>query len=138
MAVALADAIVVIHLGIVLFVVGGEAAIVAGGLLKWAFVRNAAFRITHLAVILFVTAETLAGLLCPLTVWEQRLRHLAGQAVESDLSFMARLVRAIIFYDLPGWVFTVAYIVFCGLVVATLRLVPPRFSRKRAGAGQEK
>ncbi len=131
MEVALADAIVALHLGIVLFVVGGEAAILAGGLLKWPFVRNGAFRITHLAVILFVTAETLAGLLCPLTVWEQRLRQLAGQAVEQDISFMARVSRAVIFYDLPAWVFTVAYVAFCVLVLMTLALVPPRLKKGR-------
>jgi hypothetical protein len=78
----LADALVVLHLGIVIFVVGGEATILAGGLLKWRFIRSPLFRISHLIVIFFVTLETIAGFLCPLTIWEYRLRQLAGQAVE--------------------------------------------------------
>jgi hypothetical protein len=39
-------------------------------------------------------------------------------------------VRAIIFYDLPSWVFTVAYVGFAVLVAGTLLLIPPR-RRKR-------
>ena len=126
-----ADAVVVFHLCYVLFAVGGEAVILLGWPLNWAWVRGRAFRIAHLASVVLVATEALIGMLCPLTEWEYRLRLLAGQIVEEQIPFMARLVRRIIFYDFPTWVFTLTYILFAALVAATFILVPPR-ARKRS------
>jgi hypothetical protein len=122
----LADAIVLLHLGYVLFTVGGEAAVVLGGLLRWRWVRNLWFRIAHLLSVVLVAIEALTGVLCPLTQWEYTLRRLAGQIVEEQIPFMARLVRRLIFYDFPEWVFVTAYILFAAVVAASLLLVPPR------------
>jgi len=121
-----ADAIVVFHFGYVLFAVGGELVVLLGWLLRWRWIRNLAFRIAHLASVVVVAVEALIKVLCPLTDWEYRLRLLAGQTVEEEISFMARLVRRIIFYDFPAWVFTLTYILFALLVAATFLLVPPR------------
>jgi len=120
-----ADLVVVIHFCYVAFTVGGELAVLLGWALGWSWVRNLPFRITHLAAVVLVAAEALAGTSCPLTVWEYRLRQLAGQRVEQQLSFVARLVRSIIFYDFPAWVFLAAYVAFAALVVLTLVLVRP-------------
>jgi len=121
-----ADAIVVFHFCYVLFAVGGELIVLLGWLLRWRWIRNLAFRIVHLASVAIVAMEALIGVLCPLTDWEYRLRFLAGQTFEEEIPFMARLVRRIIFYDFPTWVFTLTYILFALLVAATLLLVPPR------------
>ena len=121
-----ADAIVVFHFCYVLFAVGGELIVLLGWLLRWPWIRNLAFRIVHLASVAVVAMEALIGVLCPLTDWEYRLRLLAGQTFEEEIPFMARLVRRIIFYDFPTWVFTLTYILFALLVAATLLLVPPR------------
>lgn len=121
-----ADAIVVFHFCYVLFAVGGELFILLGWLLHWRWVRNLAFRIVHLVSVVVVAVEALIGVLCPLTEWEYRLRLLAGQTVEEEIPFMARLVRRIIFYDFPTWVFTITYIFFALLVAATFLLAPPR------------
>ena len=126
----LADAVVVVHFGYVLFAVGGEVLVLAGGLLGWRWVRNLPFRLVHLAAVVLVAVEALLGVVCPLTDWELRLRELAGQQVERQLSFVARLVRAIIFYDLPSWVFTVAYVGFAVLVAGSFLLIPPRRLRR--------
>jgi Protein of Unknown function (DUF2784) len=120
-----ADAIVVVHFFYVSFTVGGELAIILGGILRWRWVRNLPFRICHLASVVLVAAEALAGASCPLTVWEYRLRVLAGQRVEGQLSFVARLVRSIIFYDFPAWVFLVVYVAFAAAVTLTFILLPP-------------
>ena len=77
-----------------------------------------------------LAVEALLGVVCPLTEWEFRLRELAGQQVERQLSFVARLVRSIIFYDFPSWVFTAAYVGFAVLVAGSFLLIPPR-RRKR-------
>jgi hypothetical protein len=121
-----ADAIVVFHFCYVLFAVGGELLILLGWLLRWRWIRNLTFRIVHLASVVVVAVEALIGVLCPLTEWEYRLRFLAGQTFEEEIPFMARLVRRIIFYDFPTWVFTLTYILFALLVAATLLLAPPR------------
>jgi hypothetical protein len=123
-----ADALVVFHFCYVLFAVGGELVVLLGGLLRWRWIRNLAFRIVHLASVAVVALEALVGVLCPLTDWEYRLRLLAGQTFEEEIPFIARLVRRIIFYDFPAWVFTLTYILFALLVAVTFLLVPPRKS----------
>jgi hypothetical protein len=127
-----ADFIAVFHFLYVLFAVGGQVSIVLGVVLGWEWVRNPAFRIIHLAAVSLVAVEAMAGMFCPLTIWEYDLRTLAGQATETNLSFIARLMRMIIYYDFPPWVFTVIHISFGLLVILTFVLMPPRF-RKRDG-----
>jgi hypothetical protein len=122
----LADAIVLLHLAYVLFTVGGEAAVVVGGLLRWRWVRNLWFRVAHLLSVVVVAIEAVVGVLCPLTRWEYNFRRLAGQSLEEEIPFIARLVRRLIFFDFPQWVFMAVYILFASVVVASLLLVPPR------------
>ena len=122
----LADAVAVVHLLYVLFAVGGELAIVMGAFLRWRWVRRMAFRLTHLASILIVAVEAIVGVFCPLTEWEYTLRKKAGQAIDAEMTFVARIVHRIIFYNFPLWVFTALYISFGALVVLTMILVPPR------------
>jgi hypothetical protein len=122
----LADAVVVLHLAYVLFAVGGEILVLAGGLLGWRWVRSLPLRLVHLAAVALVAVEALVGVVCPLTEWEYLLREAAGQHVERQISFIGRLVRSVIFYDFPAWVFTLAYVGFAVLVAATFALFPPR------------
>ena len=126
MSAFLADAIVVLHLGIVAFCVLGEAAILVGAARRWKWIRVPAFRYIHLGLILLVAGEAILGITCPLTDWEYSLRASAGQRSNEDLSFVARLVRAIIFYDFPPWVFTALYIGFGSIALLTFVLIKPR------------
>lgn len=121
----LADAVLVVHFAFALFVVGGFALVVAGGLAGWAWVRNRSFRLAHLAAILFVAAESLVGAACPLTVWEDALRRPA----RGGTSFVGRWVARILYYEFPEWVFTLAYVLFAAAVAAAWRLWPPRRAR---------
>ena len=127
-----ADLIVVVHFSYVTFTVGGEIVILLGGALGWSWIRNLPFRIAHLAAVVLVAVEALAGTSCPLTVWEYRLRILAGQRVEAQISFVARLVRSIIFYDFPAWVFLVMYVGFAAIVISTFLFLPPVHGRTPA------
>ena len=115
-----ADAVLLLHFAFVVFVVGGLAYIWVGAGLHWPAVRNRTFRAVHLAAICFVAAESIAGVMCPLTVWEDMLR-----GTHSDTGLIARLVHRVIFYELPEWVFTSAYVGFAAIVALTLWLVPP-------------
>lgn len=116
----LADAIVVAHLLIVLFVVGGVPLIYFGAALSWSWVRIHYWRVLHLSAILFIAAESLLGIACPLTVWEDTLRDRQAAG-----GFIERWIDRLIFYDAPTWVFTVAYVGFAALVLVTWIAVPP-------------
>jgi hypothetical protein len=132
MSAFLADVLVAIHFAIVSFCVLGEVAILAGAAFRWEWVRNIPFRIAHLCLVLYVAGEAILGIPCPLTEWEYRLRVMAGQHQDQDLSFVARLIRSIIFYDFPAWFFTALYVGFGVLVLLSFILVRPR-RKRRAG-----
>jgi hypothetical protein len=132
----LADAVVVIHLAYVSFIVVGQLLILLGAALHWSWIRNPWFRWSHLAAIAIVAMESLAGIVCPLTHWENELRRLAGQkAVEG--TFVGRWVHAILFFELPPQAFTTIYVLFAALVLATLLLVPPGRGGARAALPRE-
>jgi hypothetical protein len=124
----MADILVAVHVAFVAFIVLGEAAILAGAVLKWGWVSNLWFRLAHLAAIVFVALEAVFGMLCPLTRWEFELRERAGQGGRSG-TFIGRILHDILYYDFPPWVFVVAYVSFALLVAATLFIVPPRWRR---------
>ena len=125
----LADLVVLIHLAYVAFVVLGQAGICAGAVFRWAWIRDVRFRVAHLLSIVIVAGESLLGVVCPLTIWENRLRELAGET-PSERSFVARTVHAVLFYDGPESIFTIAYAAFAAIVALTLWFVPPRRRRR--------
>jgi hypothetical protein len=139
--VALADLVVVLHVGYVAFVILGELAVLLGILFKWDWVRNRTFRLLHLAAIGVVVFESWSGIVCPLTTWENWLREQAGQSVEQG-DFIARWVHQVLFYRVEPGVFTWIYSAFGALVVLTLILAPPRLRTRTAliksGTGQTK
>jgi len=122
----MADAILVLHFAIVLFIVAGLPLILIGAACGWSWVRNLKFRIAHVAAIVFVAGESIFGMDCPLTVWEDELRGLA-----TGPGFIERWVHRVMFYDLPPWVFTALYVGFAALVLAAWVFVPPRSNRRR-------
>lgn len=122
----LADVVLFVHFAFVLFVVGGLALVWVGAAAGWSWVRNFWFRAAHLAAIVFVAGEALAGVWCPLTTWEDALR-----GVHAEKGFLARWIHRVMFYDFPAWTFTVAYVLFALLVAATWFLVRPA-GRSRA------
>lgn len=126
----LADVILTLHVGIVAFVVLGEAAILLGARRGWRWVRNFALRAVHLALMVFIALQTWLGALCPLTEWEQALRRRAGGDAYSG-SFIEHWLSRLIFFEAPWWAFVAAYTAFAALVLLTWRRVPPRKRRKQ-------
>lgn len=126
----LADLLVFIHIMFITFVIGGEIAIVIGAVKKWQWIRNLKFRAAHVLAIIAVASEAVFGIACPLTVWENALRTHAGQVSQEDISFVGRLLRDVIFYELEPWVFTVIYVIFAALVIGTFIYVPPTWPRR--------
>lgn len=120
-----ADALLVLHFAIVAFIVGGLILTWTGAALGWAWIGNPWFRYLHLGAIAFVAAEALAGIACPLTIWEDMLR--GNMRAES---FIGRWVQRLLYYQAPEWAFTSLYVAWAAATLVTLRLVPPR---RRAG-----
>lgn len=128
----LADLVLVVHAGFVVFVLGGFLIIWIGRWRGWNFVRNFWFRAVHLAAIAVVAAESLAGWVCPLTTWEDRLRNLGGGPERYSESFIQHWLHKVLFFEFDESVFTVVYLAFFLAVALSLWLVPPQWpGRKR-------
>ena len=123
----LADIIVVIHLLIVIFMIGGLAAVLVGWPLRWDWVRSPWWRIAHLAIMAYIAFNAIRGELCFLTIWEAQLRDRAGQHSREQVSFIGRLFRDALYVDVPQRSLDVIYLVFGSLVLASVLFVRPRF-----------
>ncbi len=126
---SLADVILLLHAIVVLFNVGAVPVIWVGYFRGWAFVRNFYFRIGHLLLVGVVAAESVFGIMCPLTIWEDTLRTGNRSGPLQQKGFIAHWLHELLFYDFPAWVFTVAYLLFFLLVVATFYCVRPRLPK---------
>jgi hypothetical protein len=124
----IADVVLLIHFGIVLFVVGGLLLIVLGNILKWCWVNTWWFRAFHLFTIAVVVAESWLGIECPLTSLENWLRMQAGQdfsPVAGQAGFIQYWVHQLMFFTAPGWVFAAAYSAFACMVIVAWWRWPP-------------
>ena len=123
-----ADAVLLLHLLFVVFVVAGLVLILIGRLLSWAWVRNWWFRVTHLAAIGVVVLQSWLGVICPLTKLEMALRERAGDTTYAG-GFVSHWLETILYYRAPAWVFAVVYTAFGLLVLLSWFWVPPRRRR---------
>jgi hypothetical protein len=130
----LANAVLVLHLALVGFVVGGLVLVVAGNLAHWHWVNGLAFRLAHAAAIAAVVVEAWLGLTCPLTTLEMWLRSQAGSATYGG-GFVEHWLRWLLYYDAPAWIFTIIYSVFGLIVAATWWYFPPTSRRHAAARG---
>lgn len=121
-ATLLADAVLLVHLAVVLFIAGGLIVVWVGNRLGWRWVNAWGFRLTHLAAIGVVVAESWLAISCPLTTLEASLRGTTGHTE----GFIAYWVQQFLFYDAPPWVFIALYSGFGALVVAAWWRFPPR------------
>ncbi len=129
----LADAVLALHVFFVAFVVLGLVLVLAGGALRWGWVRNPWFRALHLLAIVFVAAQTWLGIECPLTTLEMALRVRAGVAVYAG-SFIGHWLQAFLYFSAPNWVFALCYSLFALAVVAAWVWVRPRSIARRSSA----
>ena len=134
----LADLVVAVHVGYVAFVLLGQLLIVIAAPLKWQWARNPWFRSLHLLAIAIVAYEAVRNIRCPLTVWEEQLRQLAGQRFDEGATFMGRILHNVLFIEgMPEQAFTVGYLAALLIVLQGLVMYPPRpFRIGRAVAPQ--
>jgi len=130
----LADAVLLLHFCVVVFVVGGLVLVVAGNMRGWAWVNDLWFRLAHVLAIGIVVMQAWLGQVCPLTTLESWLRVQAGSPSYSK-SFVEHWVQRLLFYEAPFWVFTLAYTVFGLIVLASWWYFPPRHRKHAPGDG---
>ena len=137
----LADVVVGLHLGYVAYVVLGQLFIIVAGAMKWECGRNRWVRLTHLTAIGIVAYEAIMNIRCPLTVWEEKLRLLAGQSFDAGETFLGRILHNLLFVDQyftdgkpPEAFFTTLYLAVFLIVIQALLLYPPRLRTKRIPA----
>ena len=128
---ALANTVLIAHVGIVLFIGAGLVLTLIGGLCGWRWIRNVWFRALHLAGIGYVAMEAWLGIVCPLTTLEQWFRMQAGQTQYGG-DFVAYWLRKFMFYEAQPWVFTAAYSAFGLLVLLCWLVWPPVVAWRRA------
>ena len=126
----LADAVLSLHVAIVVFVIGGLVLVVVGNLLSWDWVNALWFRLVHLATIAVVAAEAWVGFVCPLTTLEMWLRAQAHGRMYQG-SFIEHWLQALLFWEAPAWVFAAAYTAFALAVAAAWWYFPPMRRRSR-------
>lgn len=120
-----ADALLILHVAFVLFVVLGLVMVWIGAWRHWRWVRHRYFRIAHLVCIGVVVLQAWLGRICPLTLWEVALRERAGE-VTYDGAFIAHWLGELLYFNAPMWAFAAAYTAFAALVIASWIWVPPR------------
>lgn len=131
-AAALADAVLALHVAIAAFVVLMTLAVPIGGALGWRWVRRRSLRWLHVALVLVIAAQAWLGRLCPLTTWEQALRAHAGQATY-ETSFIGHWLSRVLFFELPWWMFVLAYTAVAVLVMVGWWRWPPEKDARRRG-----
>jgi hypothetical protein len=130
---ALADAVLVVHVGVVVFVVGGLLAILVGNVRGWSWVNTWPFRLAHAGAIGVIAVQAWLGRYCPLTLLEVALRRRAGQQAADDASFVQFWLERLLYVQAPLWLLAVVYTLF-GLVVALAWWrYPPRRRPRTAG-----
>jgi hypothetical protein len=120
----LADIVVIVHLALVVFITAGLPMICLGVAMSWSWVRSRRWRAFHAAASLLVALESILGIACPLTAWEDRLRSRGPSG-----GFIERWIDRMLFYDLPPWVFTLSYTAFAIAVSVAWWTVPPNGRR---------
>lgn len=132
-----ADAVLLLHVGFVGFVVLGQVYVLLGWAMRWSSATNWLFRHIHLAAIAVVVLEAWLGLVCPLTVLELHLR--GGEAGWTQgQSFIGYWLSKLLYYQAPAWVFTTAYTLFGSLVLLCYFGYPPRRGRSSRIQGGER
>lgn len=127
----LGQGVLAAHLLVIAFNAFGLIAIPLGGALHWAWVRIRWWRLLHLASLGVVAVQAVFGRACLLTIWQDALSG-GGRA---DPLIM-RFVNSLIYWPLPIWAFSAAYVALFIYTLALWRWVPPMPFTRRAPGGR--
>lgn len=130
----LADAVLLLHFCVVLFVVLGLPVIVIGNRAGWSWANGYHWRLAHLVAIAVVALQAWLDRYCPLTVLESWLRKRAGQTAYAG-GFVEHWVGRLMYFQAPLWVFALLYTAFGLLVAWAWWRYPPARRRGENGGG---
>ena len=116
----IADALLLVHFCLAAFITLGFFIIPLGHKFSWHWIKNRNLRLFHLFFMGFITAETIVGLTCPLTVLENMFRD-----VDYSISFTSYWATQILYWDLPSQFFMILYSLCLGWVVILWKICPP-------------
>ena len=125
---AFANAVLLLHFAVVIFVVLGLPAIVLGNWRGWDWANNMWWRLAHLLAIAVVILQAWVGQYCGLTVLESMLWERAGQ-VGYQRTFIEYWVQRLLYYEGPLWIFALVYTIFGALVAWAWWRYPPNVRR---------
>ncbi len=95
-----ADAVLLVHVCVALFVVGGLGCIVIGNWYGLQWVNGRRFRIAHLVAIAIIATQAWFDTVCPLTTMEMWLRAQAGDPTY-DGSFIGYWLQRLLYFTAP-------------------------------------
>lgn len=121
---ALATAVLIAHLGVVVFNIFGLVAVPLGAWLGWRFVRGFWWRLLHLASLFVVALQALLGRACFLTILQSGLE--TRQSPTAPPPMIAAWINRVLYWPLPLWIFATGYVVVFVYVLLLWRWVPPR------------
>ena len=116
----IAGALILVHFSLAAFITLGFFIIPIGHKLGWNWIKSRNLRILHLFLMGVITAETIVGLTCPLTVLENMFRD-----VDYSSSFMSYWIAQILYWDLPNHVFVTLYSLCLWWVSILWKICPP-------------
>ena len=125
----MAQAVLAMHVAVILFNVFGLVAVPVGAIWNWRFVRIGWWRVLHLLSLAAVAAQALAGRACFLTIWQD---DLTAASVQPATPLIVRWIDQLVYWPLPIWVFAALYALVFAYAVALLWLVPPQRLRSEA------
>lgn len=117
----IADLVLIIHFSIVMFIISIFFLIPIGYILNWQWQKNKIVRLLHIILMFIITAETIVGITCPLTLFENSLR---GVFVSN--SFITTWLTKLLFWELPSTFFLITYIMCFGLTIIFWIKFPPQ------------
>ena len=116
-----ADLVLIFHFGIVIFITSLFVIIPVGYKFKWKFPKNRKLRSTHLFLISLVTAETVFGLTCPLTLIEHNLR-----GIFISNTFVNIWLQKLLYWNFPKEFFLISYILCLTWTIFMWNRFPPK------------
>ncbi|HEY0647856.1 DUF2784 domain-containing protein [Phenylobacterium sp.] len=116
----LGQLVLAVHIVVIAFNVAGLVLVPVGAALRWRWVRLRWLRLLHLGSLAVVALQAVLGRACFLTDWQGAL---TGGGTEDPL--IMRWVNSVIFWPLPMWAFTAAYVAVFAYVVALWWFVRP-------------
>ena len=121
----IADFILMFHFCVVIFITFGFFLIPIGYMYNWDWISNIQLRLFHSGMMVFITLETLLGITCPLTTFENSLR-----GIHQSKSFIGYWIKKIIYWDFPTQFFIILYCIFLVWTFLMWKLYPPRNTKK--------